>query len=366
MISKTVQQKTIIIAEAGVNHNGSLQRALEMIDVAAEAGADIIKFQTFNAEQVVSRHAPKADYQTRTTGNTESQLEMARKLELDEDAHRKLMQRCRERGIEFLSSPFDMQSLQFLAHDLKLARIKIGSGEITNFPFLLAAARSGKDLILSSGMSTLGEIEAALGVIAYGYACNDTPRGKLDIFRDAYSSAEGQDALREHVGLLHCTTEYPADVADVNLKAMDTMRAAFGLPVGLSDHTLGIAIPIAAVARGARMIEKHFTLDQNLEGPDHSASLDPLQLGAMVRSIREVELALGNGIKYPTPAEKKNLPIVRRSLTAACAIAKGEVFTQENLTTKRPGTGIPAMHYWDYLGRIADRTYQEDEQIENR
>lgn len=365
MISGSVQKKTIIIAEAGVNHNGSLQRALDMVDVAAEAGADIIKFQTFKAEEVVSRHAPKADYQTRTTGNSESQLEMAIKLELDDAAHLSLIRRCEERGIKFLSSPFDMRSLEFLAHNLQLQCIKIGSGEITNFPFLLAAARMGKDIILSSGMSTLGEIEAALGVIAYGYTCTDIPTGNLDVFRDAFSSIEGQSALRKHVSLLHCTTEYPADVADVNLKAMDTMREAFGLPVGLSDHTLGIAIPIAAVARGALIIEKHFTLNKNLEGPDHTASLDPEQLAAMVSSIRAVETALGCGVKYPTRAEKKNLPIVRRSLTAARTIEKGEIFTPENLTTKRPGTGVSAMHYWGYLGAIADRAYQKDELIEN-
>lgn len=366
MISESIQRKTIIIAEAGINHNGSLQRALDMVDVAAEAGADIIKFQTFKAEEVVSRHAPKADYQTRATGNTESQLEMAIKLELDNVAHLSLMQRCEEHGIEFLSSPFDMRSLEFLAHNLQLQCIKIGSGEITNFPFLLAVARTGKDIILSSGMSTLGEIEAALGVIAYGYTCTDTPAGNLDIFRDAFSSIAGQSALRKHVSLLHCTTEYPADVADVNLKVMDAMREAFGLPVGLSDHTLGIAVPIAAVARGAQIIEKHFTLDKNLEGPDHSASLDPEQLAAMVSSIRAVELALGSGIKYPTRAEKKNLPIVRRSLTAARTITKGERFTPENMTTKRPGTGVSAMHYWSYLGTIANRDYQEDELIDNR
>ena len=363
MTSAAVQQKTIIIAEAGVNHNGSLQRALDMVDVAAEAGADIIKFQTFRAEEVVSRHAPKADYQLRTTEIAESQLEMARKLELDDAAHLALLRRCEERGIEFLSSPFDMFSLQFLAHSLQLSRIKIGSGEISNFPLLLAAARSGKNLILSSGMSTLGEIEAALGVVAYGYTCNDIPTGNLDIFKDAFSSVEGQSALSRHVSLLHCTTEYPADVADVNLKAIDTMRNAFGLPVGLSDHTLGIAVPIAAVARGALIIEKHFTLDKSLKGPDHSASLDPEQLVAMVRSIRAIELALGNGIKCPTRLEKKNLPIVRRSLTAACRIAKGEMFTPQNLTTKRPGTGVSAMHYWSYLGMVAGRTYEEDEQI---
>jgi N-acetylneuraminate synthase len=360
------QSKTLIIAEAGVNHNGSLQRALDMIDVAAEAGADVIKFQTFRAEEVVSRHAPKAEYQTRTTGSEESQLEMARKLELDDAAHQSMKKRCEQRSIEFLSSPFDMHSLHFLAHVLKLPRIKIGSGELTNFPFLLAAARSGKDLIMSSGMGTLGEIEAALGVLAYGYTCTDTPDGDLDRFRACFSSQQGQRALQQHVSLLHCTTDYPSEFADVNLRVMDTIHAAFGLPVGLSDHTVGITVPIAAVARGAAIIEKHFTLDKTLEGPDHSASLDPQQLASMVRAIRETESVLGRATKYPSPAESKNIPIVRRSLTAARPIAAGEVFTLDNLTTKRPGTGISAMQYWSYLGKTANRPYETDEPIDAR
>ncbi len=365
MFAGTIQQKTIIIAEAGVNHNGSLGRALEMVDVAAEAGADIVKFQTFKPQLVVTKNAPKADYQKRTTGNLESQLEMARKLELDNAAHQALLQRCQERRIEFLSSPFDMPSLHFLAYTLNVSRIKIASGEITNFQLLLAAARTGRSLILSSGMSTLGEIEAALGVIAYGLINSETPSGNLADFRDAFSSLEGQKALSEHVSLLHCTTEYPADYSDVNLRMMQTMHQAFGLSVGLSDHTLGIAVPIAAVARGAAIIEKHFTLDKALPGPDHAASLDPVQLRAMVRSIREVELSLGNETKYPTAAEKKNLPIARRSLTAACKIVRGEAFTPENVTTKRPGDGVSASYYWSYLGRPANREYQEDEQIDN-
>ncbi len=363
MILELVKKRTIIIAEAGVNHNGSLQRALDMVDVAAESGVDIIKFQTFKAKEVVSKHAPKADYQTRTTGEAESQLEMALKLELDEVAHQSLMRYCQEKGIEFLSSPFDMCSLKFLASELQIQCIKIGSGEITNLPFLLASARTGRDIIISTGMSILGEIETALGVIAYGYTCTDIPSGNFDEFRDAYSSIEGQRALGEHVSLLHCTTEYPSEVEDVNLKVVDTLRAAFGLPVGLSDHTLGITVPIAAVARGAQIIEKHFTLDKNLEGPDHTASLDPAQLGAMVSAIRNVEKALGSSVKHPTSVEQKNLPIVRRSLTAARTIAKGELLTSENMTSKRPGTGVSAIYYWGYLGTVADREYQEDEQI---
>ena len=365
MIKKDVQGRVIIIAEAGVNHNGSVERALKMIDVAADSGVDIIKFQTFNAKQVITQKTPKAGYQVRTTGDAESMLEMAQKLELNNDAHYSLVHHCKEQGIEFLSSPFDMQSLQFLVGNLKLEKIKIGSGEITNFPMLLSAAHSGKELILSSGMSTLGEVEAALGVIAYGFINKNTPSEDSNIFMESFSSSEGQDALCRRVSLLHCTTEYPSDFEDVNLRVMDTMREAFGLPVGLSDHTLGIAVPIAAVARGAAIIEKHFTLDKNLEGPDHTASLDPDELCTMVRSIREVEQSLGKGVKYPAPVEKKNVLIVRRSLVAACKIKKGEQFTLNNLTTKRPGVGVPATHYWKYLGKMSDRNYQEDEQIVN-
>jgi sialic acid synthase SpsE len=290
-------------------------------------------------------------------------LEMAQKLELDSKAHHSLMNHCKEREIEFLSSPFDLDSLIFLVDDLSLRTIKLGSGEITNFPMLLAAAQSGREIILSSGMSTLGEVEAALAVIAYGLINKDTPGEYSNIFAEAFSSLEGQDALLKHVSLLHCTTEYPSDFKDVNLRVMDTMRDAFGLPVGLSDHTLGVAVPIAAVGRGASIIEKHFTLDKSLEGPDHTASLDPNELAIMVRSIREVEVSLGKKIKYPTTAERKNLPIVRRSLTAACKIAQGERLTVKNLTTKRPGTGVSATHYWEYVGKIAGRSYEEDEQI---
>lgn len=363
MINIGVENRTIIIAEAGVNHNGSLERALKMVEVAAEAGADIIKFQTFDAKKVISQRTPKAGYQLRTTGDTESMLEMAQKLELDSKAHHSLMNHCKEREIEFLSSPFDLQSLSFLVDDLGLSKIKIGSGEITNFPMLLAAAQSDSEIILSTGMSSVGEVEAALGVIAYGLINKDTPGEDSNIFAEAFSSLEGQYALLGSLSLLHCTTEYPSDFEDVNLRVMDTMREAFGLPVGLSDHTLGVAVPIAAVARGATIIEKHFTLDKNLDGPDHTASLDPSELAIMVRSIREVEVSLGKKIKYPTTAERKNLPIVRRSLTAACKIALGERFTFKNLTTKRPGTGVSATHYWEYVGKIAGRSYQEDEQI---
>ncbi|MHB1099938.1 MAG: N-acetylneuraminate synthase [Burkholderiales bacterium] len=353
---------TLIIAEAGVNHNGSLGRALELVDAAAEAGADVVKFQTFKSEAVVSRFAAKAEYQKKTTGGDESQLDMVRKLELDEPAHRTLVTHCAKRSIRFLSTPFDLGSVDFLVNQLDVAMLKIPSGEITNAPFLLEIAKTGKPVILSTGMSTLGEIEAALGVLAFG--CLETDAApSLENFANAYGSAAGQALLKERVALLHCTTEYPAPFGDVNLRAMGTMRQAFGLPVGYSDHTNGIAIPVAAVALGATIIEKHFTLDRNLPGPDHKASLEPNELKLMVQSIREVELALGSSIKCPAASEIKNKAIARKSIVADVPIRKGESFTLSNLTTKRPGTGISPMHFWEMLGKSSPKNFSEDEAI---
>jgi len=356
-------QKTFIIAEAGVNHNGSLELAKQLVDVAVQAGADAVKFQTFRAEKVVSSSAPKAAYQCRTTEENESQLEMLRKLELSEDQHSELITYCQQKGIQFLSTPFDEISVDLLVRKFDLPLIKIPSGEITNGPFLLFIARTGKPVILSTGMSTLGEVETALGVLAFGYTQPHT-KPSLAAFQAAYASAEGQQALRQKVTLLHCTTEYPAPFEDVNLSAMDTLRAAFGLSVGYSDHTPGIAVPIAAVARGAVVIEKHFTLDRHLPGPDHRASLEPVELKQMVEAIRQVEQALGSGLKIPAASEKKkNTLVVRRSLVAACPIKKGEQFTRENIAAKRPGDGCSPMLFWDYIGKWAVKDYLPDEQI---
>jgi N-acetylneuraminate synthase len=353
-----------IIAEAGVNHNGDLQLAKRLIDVAAEAGADAVKFQTFKADKLVSRNAAKAEYQARLTDAQESQYAMIKKLELDEGAHEALAQHCQTRGIEFLSTPFDLESLAMLAGKFNLARIKLPSGDITNAPLLLTAARTGKPVILSTGMSTLGEIETALGVLAFGYTEKDAPPS-LPAFEQAYGSEPGRQALRDKVTLLHCTTEYPAPFAEVNLRAMITLQQVFGLPIGYSDHTPGIAIPVAAVAMGALTIEKHFTLDRNLPGPDHKASLEPDELKQMVVSIREVELALGSPVKQPSASELKNRPIARKSLIAACDIRKGELFTRDNLAVKRPGDGISPMQYWEWLGKIADRDYQPDGKVQS-
>ncbi|MCG6533679.1 MAG: N-acetylneuraminate synthase [Syntrophales bacterium LBB04] len=352
-----------IVAEAGVNHNGSIERAKQLIDVAAEAGADAVKFQTFKAENVISKYAPKAEYQKKTTAETQSPLEMVKKLELDEDAHRVLMDYCRSRNTEFLSTPFDFESIDFLAHKLDLVRLKVPSGEITNGPYLLRIAKTGKPLILSTGMSTLAEVETALGILAFGYLPNHDKPSLLK-FRDAFCSEAGRKALEEKVILLHCTTEYPAPFAEVNLRAMATMRAAFGLSVGLSDHTLGLAVPIAAVALGAVVIEKHFTLNRNLPGPDHRASLEPEELRKMIEAIRCVEKALGMPWKLPTRSETKNIDVARKSLVAGKDIKKGDIFTEQNVSIKRPGGGLSPMHYWNILESIAGRDYTTDEKID--
>ena len=353
---------TYIIAEAGVNHNGSLAMARKLVEVAAAAGADAVKFQTFKADKLVSRAAIKAEYQTRGTDGAESQHEMIRKLELDEEAHELLAEHCRLCGIEFLSTPFDLESVELLAGQLDLAIIKIPSGDITNAPLILKIAQTGKPVILSTGMSTLGEVEDALGVLAFGYLGKSDP--SLTAFRAAYGSVQGQVLLQKMVTLLHCTTEYPAPREDVNLKVMDTLASAFGLPVGYSDHTDGIVVPIAAVARGAVVIEKHFTLDRNLPGPDHKASLEPTELTQMVAAIRLVEEALGSPRKHPAPSEVKNMSVARKSLVAACPIAAGELFTVENLAVKRPGAGVTPMHYWELLYKKVRRDFAADEAVE--
>lgn len=354
---------TFIIAEAGVNHNGDLNLAKQLIDVAADAGADAVKFQTFRAEQLVSRNAPKAEYQTRTTDKAESQFEMIRKLELTEADHEVLIARAHARGIAFLSTPFDVPSLHLLTKRFGLQTIKISSGEITNAPFMLEVARCARKIILSTGMSTLGDVEAALGVLAFGFTGEPQAVPGREAFARVFASEAGQRALHEQVTLLHCTTEYPAPFAEVNLRAMDTLAVAFGLAVGYSDHTPGTHIPVAAVARGARVVEKHFTLDRNLPGPDHKASLEPGELRQMVAAIRDVEQAMGDGIKCPTASEWKNLDVARKSLVAARAIVAGEVFTPENLTCKRPGMGRSPFDFWSVCGQSASRDFSVDEPV---
>ncbi|MGD9716498.1 MAG: N-acetylneuraminate synthase [Sulfuricurvum sp.] len=329
---------TFIIAEAGVNHNGSLDLAKKLIDVAAEAGADAVKFQTFKAEKLVSKKAQKAEYQKQTTDAAESQYDMIKKLELDEPAHRELIRYCGEKKIRFLSTPFDHESIELL-DALGMEIFKIPSGEITNLPYLRHIGGLGKEVILSTGMADLGEIEDALDLLV----SSGTPKEKITI--------------------LHATTEYPCPMDEVNLRAMGTIASAFGVRTGYSDHTRGIEVPIAAVAMGASVIEKHFTLDRTMEGPDHKASLEPDELCAMVAAIRNIEKALGDGIKKPSPSEAKNMAVARKSIVAARPIRAGEVFTSENIAIKRPGTGISPMRYDEIVGERAARDYEEDEPL---
>lgn len=352
-----------LIAEAGINHNGSMELAIQLIDAASQAGADAIKFQTFKARELVTANTPMTEYQTVNTGSRQSQMEMLKKYELRESQYLELMTYCQKCNIDFLSSPFDLESVEILATKLKLPRLKIPSGEINNAPLLLKAARMGKDIILSSGMSNLGEIEMALAILAFGYI-TEFEKPSKNSFYEAYSSKEGQKVLKEKLVLLHCTSEYPAPFEEVNLKAMDSLKQTFGLRVGYSDHTQGIAVPVAAAARGAVVVEKHFTLDCNLQGPDHKASLDVEDLKQMVKAIRQVEQALGNGIKIPVSSELRNLPLIRKSLITRKTVRRGERFTAENLGVKRPGTGISPLYYWEWLGRIADRDYEADELVE--
>ncbi len=334
-----MRNRTLIIAEAGVNHNGDLNLARQLIDAAVEAGADLVKFQTFRADRQVTRTAQKADYQTLTTDGRESQQQMLRRLELSPDMHDELIAHCAARNIRFFSTGFDIESVNLLV-DLGQDLFKVPSGEITNLPYLRHIGGLGKTVILSTGMSTLGDIEAAIDVLELA----GTPRTQITV--------------------LHCTTEYPTPMAEVNLRAMLSIGSAFGVAVGYSDHTSGIEVAIAAVAMGATVIEKHFTLDRNLPGPDHQASLEPAELKAMVSAIRNVEVALGDGVKRLTPSEARNKPVARKSLVASQAIKAGERFSAQNLTAKRPGTGISPMRWDEVIGRVAGHDFSADELID--
>jgi N-acetylneuraminate synthase len=355
--------KVLTIAEAGVNHNGERDLAFRLVDEAKAAGADVVKFQSFKTERLVSKRAQKADYQKQTTGGDESQHGMLKRLELDAKTLGELNVHARKAGIELMSTPFDVESLAMLV-DLGVKRIKLGSGDITNAPLLRAAARTGLPLILSSGMSTLGDIEAALAEVAASILESKSGGGTKISRLDALASEEGQRALEERVTLLHCTTEYPAPLAETNLRAIETLRSAFGITTGYSDHTEGIAVSIAAIALGARVIEKHFTLDRNMPGPDHKASLEPAQLRDLVAGIRAVELALGRSLKRPGTRERANMPIARRSIVAAVPITKGQTITADMLDAKRPAGGISPMRIDEIVGRIATRDYQPDDPIE--
>ncbi|MFW6029920.1 MAG: N-acetylneuraminate synthase [Halanaerobiales bacterium] len=329
--------KTFIIAEAGVNHNGSIEIAKEMIVKAAWTGADAIKFQSFNADKLVLRNAAKAEYQKETTGDRDTQYDMLKRLELDYNKHQEIKEYCQFNDIIFMSSPFDLESI-WLLNNLGMEIWKIPSGEITNLPYLKAIGQLNKKIILSTGMANLGEIEKALDVLS--------------------------NAGNNEIVLLHCNTDYPTKMLDVNLRAMQTIKDAFKVNVGYSDHTAGVEVPIAAVAMGAKVIEKHFTLDKSMRGPDHRASLEPDELKLMIDSIRNIEIALGDGVKRPTESELKNKLVARKSIVANKDIKKGDKFSEENLVIKRPGTGINPMLWENVLGREAKRAFKENELIE--
>ena len=327
-----------IIAEAGLNHNGSIEKAIEMIYVAKEVGVDAVKFQTAVPELVITKEATKAEYQLNFTENDETQLEMSKKIHLPLADYKRLKDECDENNIEFMSTPFDEVSIETLKK-LEMKRYKIPSGEITNLPYLRQIGRLGRPVIISTGMTTLDEIRNALNILIE-------------------SGTE-----KEQITILHCNTEYPTPMEDVNLKAMLTIRDELGVKIGYSDHTLGIEVAISAVAMGATVIEKHFTLDRNMSGPDHAASLEPEELKAMVTAIRNIEKAMGDGIKKPSSSETKNIAVARKSIVANMSIKKGELFTEENLTVKRPGTGISPMEWDEMIGKRADREYQKDNLI---
>lgn len=351
---------TYIIAEAGVNHNGSLEMAKQLVDVAKEVGANAVKFQTFKAENLVTKKAQQADYQVENLKESTSQLEMLKKLELTFEEFKALQQYCNDKGIEFLSTPFDYESVDFLFDELQIKTAKIPSGELTNAPFIYTIAKKRVPIILSTGMATIADIHEALSYIAFGLA----GRSDMEQVGAFYKTNEAKQLLKEYVTILHCTTEYPAPFETINLQAMATIQQEFQVNVGFSDHSSGIAVPTAAVALGAKVIEKHFTLDKTLEGPDHIASLEPDELKQMVTQIRQVELSLGTGIKEPSAVELKNRIPARKSLVAKVNIKEGELFTAENLTIKRPGSGIAPSKYWPYIGKRAEKSYEQDALID--
>ncbi len=359
-----MHRRTIIIAEAGVNHNGDCARALALVEAAARAGADVVKFQSFRADRLATAEAAKANYQQVTTGGGQSQLEMLRALELSEDDEQRIAAACATAGITYMSTPFDADSATHLVKRIGVSTLKVGSGDLTNAPLLLHLARFRLPIILSTGMATLAEVEQALGVIAFGYTREPSAYPMVSDFSGILLDRDIWAELRDKVTLLHCTTEYPAAPNSINLRAMATLSSAFGLKVGFSDHSKGIHLAVAAVALGATVIEKHFTLDRSLPGPDHAASLEPGELSEMIASIREVETALGDGRKVPAREEIPNRLLARRSLVATKPVRRGEAFTEQNLDVKRPGSGISPMEYWTYLGSRANRDYVADEALE--
>ncbi|MGH8380610.1 N-acetylneuraminate synthase [Pseudomonas sp.] len=351
-----------VIAEAGVNHNGERDLAFRLIDLAASAGADAVKFQTFDAQKLASVNAPKALYQQRTTDAAESQLAMLQKLELPRAWHAELQAHAKSRGIEFISTAFDSDSLEFLV-SLDIPFFKVPSGELTNGPLLWQFARTGKPLVLSTGMATLSEVEQGLAIVAHALVNEQEPANMEQVWR-CWSDAGVRQRLQGHVSLLHCTSQYPTPLDQVNLRAMDTLQQAFGLEVGYSDHTEGLLVPLAAVARGARIIEKHFTLDRSMPGPDHKASLEPDELTQMVSQIRGLEQIMGGACKSPQPSEWDTRKAARQQVVAVRDVAQGGRFSRDDLGTARCGGGLPATSLWERVGSVASRAYQAGEIIE--
>lgn len=358
-----MSQSTYIIAEAGVNHNGSFSMAKKLVDVAKEAGADAVKFQTFRAENLVTKEAQQANYQVENLGEATSQYEMLKKLELSFEEFKSLKYYCDEIGIEFLSTPFDYDSVDFLVDDLQMETVKIPSGELTNSPFIHYIATKQKKMIISTGMATMVEIHEALSFVAYGLA-KPVANVSVDRVHSFYQTNEAKEVLRKYVTVLHCTTEYPAPFETINLKAMNQLEKELKLSIGFSDHSQGIAISIAAIGMGATIIEKHFTLDRKLPGPDHVASLEPSELVLMVEGIRQIERALGTGIKEPTAMELKNRVAARKSIVASRDIKQGETLEAANLNIKRPGNGLSPSKYWSLIGKKTTKFYHEDELID--
>ena len=351
---------TYIIAEAGVNHNGSLEMAKALAKVAKEAGANAVKYQTFRAENLVTIDAKQADYQIDNLGAATSQYEMLKQLELSFDEFRQLQAYCKSIHIEFLSTAFDVESLHFLVEDLQIQTLKVPSGELTNYPLLVEMAAYRLPLIISTGMATIEEIDEALSFIAYRL-CHEEMTADIEVIQTFYETEEAKRALEQYVTLLHCTTAYPTPIDDVNLLSIDAMATHFQLPIGFSDHSEGILASIGAIAKGATVVEKHFTLSKALEGPDHVASLGPEELKQLIHHIRVMERLLGKKIKSPTPEELMNKEAARKSLVAKKTIQQGDRFTEQNVTVKRPGTGMEPKQYWQLLGKHATKTYEKDE-----
>jgi len=355
-----------IIAEAGVNHNGNIKIAKNMVDAAVDAGVDAIKFQSFKAEDLVINQAPKANYQLHNTLENETQYQMLKKLELSHDEQQQLYAYCQNKGIQFLSSPFDLKSCRFLIKTLGLKTLKLGSGELSNAQLLYYIASMNCNIILSTGMSNLHDIEQALGVLAFAYTNPKENNPNSKRFKAALDSANGIKALKQHISLLHCTTEYPCPFEDVNLDSINSLAKHFSLPIGYSDHTQGYHISLAAVAMGARIIEKHFTLDQNMAGPDHQSSIEPNELKLMVKQIRDIEVAKGNSVKQICSSELKNRSIARKGIYANGNISKGDILTTDNIAVKRPESKLSAQFYWEIIGKKANKNYHHEEPIDEK